>query len=157
MATTITLSENGNTAFEKLIGHNPFILQKWRILEDVLFTRTNLSADLLEQVRRTLAFENECEYCMVKSGRPDINNSDKQMRAATDFAYMFSVDHKSIAEGHFAMLKEVFTEEQISALCVFISFITASQKFGKIMNLTEEQQVNKSTTMHRLKTQSNLQ
>lgn len=43
----ISFSENGQTPFEKLLGHNPEILKHWSNLENVFFTKTNLSPELL--------------------------------------------------------------------------------------------------------------
>lgn len=59
--TRINLSNYGNTPFEKLIGHNKDILDKWNDLEIALFQNSSLDNNLLEQVRRGLAFENERE------------------------------------------------------------------------------------------------
>lgn len=73
--TRIKFSENGNTAFEKLIGHNPEILKKWNALEETVWNDTSLDNNLLEQIRRAMAFENGCEYCMVKGGKPDFEAS----------------------------------------------------------------------------------
>lgn len=148
MSTRISLSKQGATPFEQLMGHNEDMLEKWNDLEAILFTKSHLEHNLLEQVRRTLAFENECEYCMVKGGRPDFNADDKKIGAATAFAQMFALDHSSINEAHFEMLKVEFSEQQISELCAFICFISASQKFGRIMNLTETLQYVKVTSMN---------
>lgn len=144
MRTRIKPSGTGNTPFEKLIGHNPLVLEKWNELETVLFTKTSLNSNLLEQVRRTLAFGNGCEYCMVKAGKPKFDPADQQIEAATAFAELFALDHKSISEAHFSFLKEYFSETEIAELISFISFITASQKFGKVMNLTEDLQENRN-------------
>ncbi|SDL58703.1 Alkylhydroperoxidase family enzyme, contains CxxC motif [Salinimicrobium catena] len=143
MSTSIQLSGTGSTPFERLIGHNPAVLEKWNDLEISLFTQTSLDPDLLEQVRRTLAFGNGCEYCMVKAGKPDFDPKDQKISLVTAFAELFALDHKSIQEAHFNMLREAFTEKEIAELCTFITFITASQRFGKIMNLTEDLQKNK--------------
>lgn len=143
MATRIELSNTGTTPFEKLIGHNPIVLEKWNELEVSLFNSTSLDKDLLEQVRRTLAFGNGCEYCMVKGGKPQFDVTDQKIQTATAFAELFAIDHKSIQEAHFAFLKEQFSEAEIAELLTFITFITASQKFGKVMNLTEDLQLNK--------------
>lgn len=143
-------SEYGNSPFEKLIGHNKAILDKWIELENVIFSESTLSSELLEQVRRTLAFGNECEYCMVKGRKPNIDKEDKKKSVAKAFAEMFVLDHKSISDGHFDMLKEEFNEREISELCSFISFITANQKLGRIYNLTEDYQKDKVTTMSEL-------
>jgi alkylhydroperoxidase family enzyme len=147
MPVHITLSHLGNTPFEKIIGHNPSVLTNWLLLEQCLFSDTNLDANLLEQVRRSLAFGNECEYCMVKAGKPDLNQPDPKIAAAVAFTEMFVIDHKSIVAGHFEMLKEHFTEKEISALTAFIVFISACQQLGRIMNLTEEYQSNKMSSM----------
>lgn len=143
MSVSIELSGIGNSPFEKLLGHNPEILNSWNELEITLFTNSGLDADLLEQVRRTLAFGNGCEYCMVKGGKPDFDPKNERLTLATAFAELFAADHKSIQKAHFDLLREVFSTVEISALCAFISFITASQRFGKIMNLTEDLQANK--------------
>lgn len=146
MTTRINLSRIGNTPFEKLIGHNPFVLQKWNELETVLFTETSLDSHLLEQVRRTLAVRNGCKYCMVKAGKAQFDPADQRIQAAAAFAELFALDHKSISNGHFYFLKEIFSEPEIAELVSFISFITASQKFGKVMNLTEDLQKNRFRT-----------
>ena len=151
MPTRIKLSQNGNTPFEKLVGHNEQVLKGWLKLETVLFTNTGFTNELLEQVRRTLAFGNECEYCMVKGGKPDLMPSDERVEAAITFAQMFVIDHKSINERHFIMLRSCFSESEISELCVFITFITACQQLGKIMNLTEDYQPARVTSMMELK------
>ena len=149
--TRIEFSAYGDSPFEKLIGHNEAILDKWIELENVLFSQSSLSSELLEQVRRALAFGNECEYCMVKGGKPDLNQEDKRKQIATAFAEDFAIDHKSINNGHFDMLKYEFSEREISELCSFISFITACQKLGRVYNLTEDYQKNKLVTMSELK------
>ena len=149
--TRIKLSEYGNSPFEKLIGHNKIVLDKWIDLEVALFSETKLDKNLLEQVRRTVAFENECEYCMVKAGKPNFDLTEKRISSATAFAQFFAIDHKSINDKHFDILREEFTEQEISELCSFISFITACQKLGRIFNLTENYQQNKVVTITELK------
>lgn len=138
--TNIRFSTNGNTPFEKLLGHNISILDNWLQLEIILFTKTGLDTNLLEQVRRTLAFKNHCEYCMTKAGKADFNASEKRISFACAFAEQFALEHKNITPQHFEMLKEVFNQVEISELCSFIAFITASQMFGRIMNLGPEYQ-----------------
>lgn len=140
MSTSIDLSEVGISPFEKLLGHNPEVLENWNQLEDALFQRSGLDAELLEQVRRTLAFGNACEYCMAKAGPASFDPRDQRISMATAFAELFALDHKSIVEAHFSALKEVFSTKEISALCAFISFLTASQRFGRVMNLTGDLQ-----------------
>ncbi|WP_294300637.1 carboxymuconolactone decarboxylase family protein [uncultured Chryseobacterium sp.] len=138
--TTISFSKNGNTPFEKLIGYNPEILSYWNRLEEILWGGHIQDRNMLEQIRRAMAFENGCEYCMVKAGRPDFDVSQMKISIAVAFAELFCKDHKSILPAHFDMLREYFTDHEISGLCVFISFVNASQKLGKIFNLSENDQ-----------------
>lgn len=138
----IEFSQKGNTPFEKLIGHNSEILKKWNELEETLWNNTSLDHHLLEQIRRTTAFENGCEYCIVKGGKPDFDKSQMKISTAAAFAELFCKDHHSISNVHFDMLREYFSEDEISELCVFIAFINASQKLGKTFNLTENYQPN---------------
>lgn len=152
MATHLALSNSGVTPFEQLLGHNLPILDAWNKLELSLFTTSGLDNHLLEQVRRTLAFGNLCEYCMVKGGRADIENFDSRTSVAVAFASLFVTDHTSITHEHFTILSEVFNDREISALCAFITFISASQRLGRIFNLTEEYQSTKTTTMAALQT-----
>ena len=148
--TRIKLSDYGNSPFEKLIGHNKIVLDKWTELEIALFTETKLDKNLMEQVRRTIAFETECEYCMVKAGKPKFDTNEKKINTATAFAQLFATDHKSISHNHFDILREEFTEQEISELCSFISFIIACQQLGRVYNLTEEYQQNKAVTIAEL-------
>lgn len=138
----IQFSNNGNTPFERLIGHNKDFLKKWNNLEETLWEENSLDTELLEQVRRTMAFENGCEYCMVKGGKPDFDKLQMRISMAAAFAELFCKNHRSISEAHFDMLREYFSDREISELCVFITFVNASQKLGKILNLTEELQSN---------------
>lgn len=135
-------SENGFTPFEKQIGHNKFILECWNNLDESLWHKTSLNQNLLEQIRRTLAFENKCEYCMVKGGRPNYNPNNIKVSIACAFTELFCKDHFSISDKHFNILKEYFTDKEISELCTFIAFVQASQKLGKIFNLSENDQLN---------------
>lgn len=148
--THIKLSKTGNSAFQQLIGHNNEILKSWTSLENSIVIDSSLSEDLLEQVRRTLAFGNKCEYCMVKAGKPNFKKENQREQLATGFAELFALDHLSISRNHFNILREEFSEKEISELCSFISFITASQKLGRIYNLTEDYQPNKTTSISEL-------
>ncbi|MCH7411320.1 hypothetical protein MM239_18135 [Belliella sp. DSM 111904] len=145
MKTRIPFSENGTTPFQKLIGHNPEVLFQWNALGDVFYSKLSLDQGLIEQVRRALAFENGCEYCMALAGKPDFNPEDEKIKMAVAFAEMFAMDHKSILDTHFQHLKNYFSDIQISELCAFISFITASHKIGHIFNLTRDFQTSNSS------------
>jgi len=149
--TRIRASENGETAFEKLIGYNTELLRKWNELDEILWKKSSLDENVLEQIRRTMAFKNGCEYCMVKGGRPDFDKSELKISITNAFAELFCSDHQSISDAHFDMLREYFSDQEISELCVFIAFINASQKLGKIFNLTEDLQKNAVIKISELK------
>ena len=68
----ISESNYGGTPFQKLLGHNKNVMEAWSGLGDVLEQDGVLSANLKEQVRRTLAQGNGCEYCKAK-GKPEIH------------------------------------------------------------------------------------
>jgi len=150
MSIRIKLSEYGNTNFQKLLGHNTKFLDSWNHLDDTLFSDSNLEPELIEQVRRSLAFINKCEYCMVKAGRADFSNSQKRVSIAVAFAEIFANDHLSVSDEHFQILREFFSESEISELCAIISFISCSQKIGRIFNLSEDFQPNRKTSIKEL-------
>ncbi|CAM4474484.1 MAG: hypothetical protein LEGION0403_FIIPPAGN_02816 [Legionella sp.] len=64
----VRLSNNGSTPFERLLGHASHILEQWNDLEEAFFKSITFDDNFLEQVRRALAFTNQCQYCMAKAG-----------------------------------------------------------------------------------------
>ncbi|KLV32349.1 MULTISPECIES: carboxymuconolactone decarboxylase family protein [Priestia] len=132
--TNISLSRNGSTPFQQLLGHNTNIMSAWNNLGDVLGGDNSLSASLKEQVRRTLAQKNGCEYCKAK-GKPNPDEFDEKTSLAVGFAEVFLKQRGEINESFFHVLKEVLTDREISELCAFISFTTASQYFGAMLSL----------------------
>ncbi|QJX81069.1 carboxymuconolactone decarboxylase family protein [Priestia megaterium] len=132
--TNISLSRNGSTPFQQLLGHNTNIMSAWNNLGDVLGGDNSLSASLKEQVRRTLAQKNGCEYCKAK-GKPNPDEFDEKTSLAVGFAEVFLKQRGEINESFFHVLKEVLTDREISELCAFISFTTASQYFGSMLSL----------------------
>ncbi|WP_078435407.1 carboxymuconolactone decarboxylase family protein [Metabacillus halosaccharovorans] len=133
----IVESHYGETPFQKLLGHNKTVMEGWNQLGDVLENDGILTSNLKEQVRRTLAQSNGCEYCMAK-GKPDSVNFEEKTSVAVGFAEVFLKQKSDIAESSFDVLRECFSEEEISELCAFISFTTASQYFGAMMKLEPE-------------------
>lgn len=133
--THISFSEIGKTPFQKLLGHNSDLLFQWTKVEQTFYESNILDSNLLEQVRRTLAFENACEYCMNKAGKPDDIINDIKTKKAMSFALDFSISHKSINKLYIEELKKVFSEKEISFLSAFIAFTNSSQQFGKVLNL----------------------
>ena len=139
MKTRILASEIGETPFQRLMGHNRTVLQGWSALEESFYQHTELGESLLEQVRRVLAQGNKCAYCMAK-GKPRQESLNKRESLATAFAELFLLDHLSIGNGHFEVLREAFTEKEILELCAFICFTTGAQRLGAILNLRPEEQ-----------------
>lgn len=129
----ITFSEEGFTPFEKLMGHNKKVMIKWSSLEECFFCSNTFTSKLKEEVRRTLAFNNGCEYCMAK-GKPSNKINDSEILVATKVADFIS-KNQTIDDKHFNLLRSEFSDSEISELLAFICFITASQKFGALLNL----------------------
>lgn len=130
---TIPFSQNGFTPFQQLLGHNKDILEKWVSLEDCIFSSETFSAELKEEVRRTLAYNNGCEYCKAK-GAPSKAIEDPRIQSAAHVADM-SGKKVHMSDDEFRELKEIFTDGEISELLALICFITACQRFGALLNL----------------------
>ncbi len=127
-------SNFGDTPFQRLLGHNKEVMRGWCFLGNVLEKEGLLSQELKEQVRRTLAQSNGCEYCKAK-GKPEFDKFDEKTSIAVGFAEVFLKQKGAIADSSFEILKEHMSEEEISELCAYISFTTASQYFGAMMKL----------------------
>jgi len=134
MTARIVESQYGTTPFQRLLGHNEELMISWSHLGDILEKDGILPAQLKEQVRRTLAQHNGCEYCKAK-GKPDPKLFDEKMSIAVGFAEVFLKQKGDISDAQFNVLKEYFSDSEISELCSFITFTTASQYFGAIMKL----------------------
>ncbi|MGE7935196.1 carboxymuconolactone decarboxylase family protein [Viridibacillus arvi] len=130
----IVESNFGETPFQRLLGHNKVVMEGWNQLGNVLEKDGLLTSKLKEQVRRTLAQSNGCEYCRAK-GKPNPGKFDEKTSIAIGFAEVFLKQKGDIADSIFDILRECFTEEEISELCAFISFTIASQYFGAVMKL----------------------
>ena len=135
----ISFSQNGITPFQQLLGHNKDILEKWASLENCIFSSNTFSAELKEEVRRTLAFNNGCEYCKAK-GAPSKNIIDLKTQLASHIADI-SGKKAHISDEEFITLKECFTDSEISELLALICFITASQRFGALLGLEPSCQI----------------
>ncbi|MCM3410218.1 carboxymuconolactone decarboxylase family protein [Metabacillus litoralis] len=132
----ITESKYGRTSFQKLLGHNKRVMEGWVHLGNELEKDGLLSLELKEQVRRTLAQGNGCEYCKAK-GKPEPDKFDEKISVAVGFAEVFLKQKGDISEFTFTILRDTFSDNEISELCAFISFATASQYFGAMMKLEE--------------------
>lgn len=133
----IVESNFGGTPFQRLLGHNKDVMKGWNLLGDVLEKDGLLTAELKEQVRRTLAQSNGCEYCKAK-GKPDPDHFNEKTSIAVGFSEVFLKQKGDIGDSIFDNLREYFAEDEISELCAYISFTTASQYFGALMKLEPE-------------------
>ncbi len=129
----ITFSQEGLTPFQQLLGHNKYIMEKWTSLEECLFNSNTFTHELKEEVRRTLAFNNGCQYCMSK-GKPSDKVTDSKVLIATKIAGIVSKS-QYIDNEHFDKLKNEFSDSEISELLALICFITACQKYGASLDL----------------------
>ncbi|MDN4074976.1 carboxymuconolactone decarboxylase family protein [Fictibacillus terranigra] len=127
-------SNFGATPFQKLLGHSPEIMDSWSRLGEVLGKDVRLSSELKEQVRRALAQENGCEYCKAK-GKPEPHLFDEKTSIAIGFTEVFLKTKGDLPDSIFHVLRESFSDEEISELCAFMAFTTASQYFGAMMKL----------------------
>jgi alkylhydroperoxidase family enzyme len=109
-------------------------VEAWSHLGEVLEKDGLLSSELKEQVRRTLAQSNGCEYCKAK-GKPEPHTFNEKISVAVGFAEVFLKQKRDISDSAFEILREYFSEGEISELCAFITFTTAQQYFGAIMKL----------------------
>ncbi|MDM5197320.1 carboxymuconolactone decarboxylase family protein [Fictibacillus enclensis] len=130
----INESERGATPFQHLLGHNQEVMNRWNDLGSMLAEEGRLSSRLKEQVRRTLAQGNGCEYCKAK-GKPEPHLFDEKTSISVGFADVFLKVKGDIPDSILKVLKETFSDEEISELCAFIAFTTASQYFGAMMGL----------------------
>lgn len=129
----INFSNEGTTPFEQLLGYNKEIMKSWSSLERDFLQSTTFDYKLKEEVRRTLAHNNGCKYCMAK-GKPSEDIEDRKIIMATKVADMIS-KNISLSEGTFRDLNELFSAKEISELFALICFFTASQKFGFLLDL----------------------
>lgn len=123
----------GTTPFQQLLGHQPQLLEKWNELEVFFASSRTFNAKLKEEVRRTLAVENGCQYCIAK-GKPSDHIEDIKIQLAVKTA-LLSIKEIHLSEEHMAELRHVFTDAEISELLAFICFISASQRYGALLQL----------------------
>lgn len=129
----ITFSQEGLTPFQQLLGYNKYIMEKWTSLEECFFNSNTFTHKLKEEVRRTLVFNNGCQYCMSK-GKPSNEITDSKILIATKIADIIS-KNQLIDNEYFNRLKREFSDNEVSELLALICFITASQKFGALLDL----------------------
>jgi alkylhydroperoxidase family enzyme len=72
----------------------------------------------------------------MASGKAKENSLDEKEALAKSFALLVAESPKEIDDEIFKVLKEVFSDEEISELLAFVCFINASQTFGAVLSLT---------------------
>lgn len=136
----ISFSTHGETPFQRLLGHQPSVMQHWNTLGDALAGDSLLSARLKEEVRRTLAQRNGCMYCRAK-GQPDPKPEEAAISMATGLAELFLQTGGNVDSAVFPVLREHFSDAQLSELCAWICFTIASQWFGAALRLEPEKDI----------------
>ncbi|MDQ0271593.1 carboxymuconolactone decarboxylase family protein [Cytobacillus purgationiresistens] len=141
----ITESNVGLTPFQRLLGHNIEVMEGWTHLGEVLEKDGLLSSELKEQVRRTLAQSNGCEYCKAK-GKPEHEKFDEKISLAVGFAEVFLKQKGDLPDSAFNISRGCFSESEMSELCAFIAFTTASQYYGAMMKLEPGKKIERAYT-----------
>ncbi|MEU7748944.1 hypothetical protein [Nonomuraea sp. NPDC049158] len=129
--------QHGTTGFQRLLGHNAAILAAWEHLEETLLSKGTLTPQLKEQVRRVLAFGNGCEYCQAW-GRAADSHPDPKESLAVALAELMLQGPRDITDAQFDVLRSEFSDAEISELLAWITFITASQTIGAVLQLKPE-------------------
>ena len=75
---------------------------------------------------------------MAIGGRPDAVHQDVGTKRAVDLAAKFISDLHAIDDSDLEGLKEHFSVKEISELCAFMVFVSASHKFGVLMDVGPE-------------------
>lgn len=71
----------------------------------------------------------------MSKGEPKDNINNVKISLAKSFALLVADNHLDVDDEVINLLKEEFSDGEISELCAFICFIIASQKFGAVLNL----------------------
>lgn len=130
----ISYSETGTNPLTKLLGHNPALLTHWMKLLDSYYQDARLDRELQEEVRRAIAYQIGCAYCM-SHGCPTPIITDIKTKTAVEFAQKVVQTHLPITKIDIAHLREFFTDKEISELCGFICYGIGLARFGNILNV----------------------
>ena len=122
------------TPFQALLNFNPTIQHLWGNLSEELEKDNYLSAQLKEEVRKTLAQANGCLYCKAK-GKPDSQTYDEKTAVCTGYAEAFLQSKGQTSPTVTNVLDKYLSKEEKEELLAFICFITASQYLGALHQL----------------------
>ncbi len=130
----ISYSENGDNPLTKLLGHNPILLKNWMTLLDSFYENCNFDPSLQEEVRKAIAYQIGCTYCM-SHGCPTEVIQDPKIATAVVFARKVIQTQKQITESDIELLKNYFNDKEISELSSFICYGLGLARFGAILNV----------------------
>jgi alkylhydroperoxidase family enzyme len=112
------------------MGQRPELLNAWENLRHALLgPSSTLSAQLKEEVRRTLAQRTGCRFC-ASLGSPANDHASRQASLAVAFADAVASDHTAISNDQVNLLLTEFTVPVVVELLMWISFEYAGQLFG---------------------------
>jgi alkylhydroperoxidase family enzyme len=127
-------SDIGASIMERIMARRPEIARKFGELDATVRFGGLLSAELKEEVRRSMAPGVGCVFC-ASLGDPAAKQVDPRVSMAVGFAQSVVVDHRDIDDATFDVLRELFSEEEIVELVLWICLMYAGQMFGSLMKL----------------------
>jgi alkylhydroperoxidase family enzyme len=130
----ISYSDTGTNPLAKLLGHNPVLMKNWLTLLDSFYSSCAIDRELQEEVRRAIAYQIGCAFCM-SHGCPTPLIEDVKTRTAVNFAKKVVQTHMQITQEDIDRLKAFFNDKEISELCAFICYGIGLARFGNILNV----------------------
>lgn len=130
----ISYSKNGDNPLTQLLGHNADLLKSWMQLHQTFYEKCSFDPLLQEEVRKAVAYQIGCAYCM-SHGCPAPLIEDPKTKAAVAFAKKVSQTHLPMTEEDISTLKLHFTEEEIAELCAFICYGVGFARFGHTLGV----------------------
>ena len=103
-------------------------------LLESFYQSCDLERELQEEVRKVIAYQIGCAYCM-SHGCPTTIITNIKTKIATDFAKKVTQTQQKITEEDIESLKTHFSEKQISELCAFICYGSGLARFGNILSV----------------------
>jgi alkylhydroperoxidase family enzyme len=130
----IPLTDQETVEFMRILGHLPELQQKWVELDSTLMFSGTLSPKLKHRVQMALATHAGCRFCESMT-EPPPDGYDRKEELAVAFAEMVQSDPQGINQGHFDVLSEEFTVEQVVELCMVVGFKLGGLALGEIWAL----------------------
>lgn len=125
----IQYSKHGDSPLQKLLGHNVEVLKNWDQLLDSFYKHSSFDPALQEEVRRAIAYQIGCAYCM-SHGCPSPLIENEKTQVAVDFAKKMAQTQLPVLNEDIDQLKKFFSDKEIAELCAFIAFGTGYARFG---------------------------